>query len=87
MDSATKCAAELSFLFIARHTFLIQHYYAAATELERPRDTFRRGDWYARKETRRGDKKQLWRSSMGAPRLSVFALSLPFKMITSLPAV
>ncbi len=43
-----------------------------------PRDVFRRGDWYARKEARRGDKTNRMRPK-DAPRRSVFALCHAFQ--------
>lgn len=60
---------------------------AAAPERKKtPPRASRRGDWYARKETQRGDETGTTRPR-DAPRRSAFALCHPFKMITSLPAV
>jgi len=51
---------------------------AAASGQERPRGVFRRGDWYARKETRRGDEIDKVRPE-DAPRRHVFALCHSFQ--------
>ena len=49
---------------------------ATASKRKTPPRAYRRGDWYARKETRRGDEIGIVRPK-DAPRQSVFALCLP----------